>query len=93
MPTVIVKHTVQDYATWKKVFDTDAVNRETVSTGGRILRSADNANELTIILHVKHLGKAKEWAHDPKLKETMQGAGVTSVPDIRFYEDGESFTV
>ena len=93
MPTVIVKHTVRDYSAWKKVFDADAVNREAVSTGGNIFRSAEDPNEVTIMLHVKHLGKAKEWAHDPKLKETMQGAGVTSMPDIRFYEDGESFAV
>lgn len=93
MPTVIVKHTVKDYEAWKKVFDADAVNREPVSTGGRLLRSAENPNEVTVVLQVKHLEKAKEWAQNPKLKETMQSAGVTSAPDIRFYQDAESFAV
>lgn len=93
MPTMIVKHTVKDYASWKKGFDAHAEAREVISTGGLILRSAENPDEVTIVMNIKHIGTAKQWAQDPSLKEVMEKAGVMSAPDIRFYEDTATFTV
>ncbi len=92
MPSIIVKHTVRDYDTWKKVFDADSPNREVISTGGKIFRSMENPNEVTVVMHVKHLDSAKAWIADPKLKATMDSAGVTSAPEISFLQDGGSFT-
>jgi hypothetical protein len=52
MPYLLVRHKVEDYERWKPVFDHDhgATREQSGSKGGRILRNADDPNELVILL-------------------------------------------
>ncbi|MGZ3765838.1 MAG: hypothetical protein ACXVB0_17115 [Mucilaginibacter sp.] len=83
---VDVRHDVKDYDKWRPFFDADSTNRK--ANGGQdlvVARDADNANSLLVVVKVSDLAKAKAMMADPKLKATMDKAGVISKPDINFY--------
>lgn len=82
---VQVTHEVNNYEEWRKGFDSDTGMRE--SQGMRvtsIFTDAENPNKVTALLEVDNLENAKKFISDPRLKEAMQKAGVTSPPEIRF---------
>ena len=85
---VYVRQSVEDFDKWKAVFDGHAEAREAGGATGTnyIMRNADDANEVVVILEWSDLAKAREFAQAPELKEAMQKAGVTGPPDIRFLE-------
>ena len=83
---VDVIHTVKDYAKWRPAFDADSVNRK--AAGGQDLavgRNVDSANSILVAVKVTDLAKAKAMLNDPKMKATMEKAGVIGKPDIQFY--------
>ena len=90
MPFILVRHKVEDYAKWKTMFDEDGVNRKAAgSKGSQLFRSADNPNELIILLEWDDLGKARQFTQSPKLGEVMERAGVIDQPDIYFLDEVE----
>lgn len=94
MATILVKHTVEDFAKWKQAFDANSDVRKTFgSQGGKLFRSVTNPNEVTIVLHWSDLNKAKQFAESAELKTAMQNAGVTGQPQIQFLENETPFTV
>ena len=94
MSQFIVIHTVEDYEKWKKVFDEDASRRKSLgSKGGRLYRSADNPNEMTIVWDWESLEKARQFATSPDLREVMEKAGVVGMPQIIFLEEIEKVSV
>lgn len=87
MATVLVKHTVQDYLTWKQVFDGNAgIRKASGSKGGKVFQTAGNPNEVTVVLHWDSLENARKFLASPELSSTMQKAGVTGQPQIQFLE-------
>lgn len=87
MPWTLVRHKVADYSTWKPVFDEHAsARREVGSKGGYVFRSADDPNEVIILIEVADLERAREFAESDDLRETMERAGVTDQPDVYFLE-------
>jgi hypothetical protein len=51
MGFVLMHSKVQDYARWKATFDEHGATRKTAgSKGARVFRSADNVNEVIILL-------------------------------------------
>jgi heme-degrading monooxygenase HmoA len=57
--------------------------------GGRILRNADDPNELLILLEWDSLENARRFANVDDLREAMQQAGVADQPDVYFLEEVE----
>jgi heme-degrading monooxygenase HmoA len=57
--------------------------------GGRILRNADDPNELVILLEWDSLDNARQFANVDELREAMQRAGVADQPDVYFLEEIE----
>jgi quinol monooxygenase YgiN len=85
MARLIVHHKVQDYATWRKVFDNDATSRrEFGSTSAQVFQSASDPNDVTAIMDWPSVDAAKAFATSPSLKEAMKNAGVISQPDVMF---------
>lgn len=83
---MVIMHTVKDYAAWRPLFDADSVARK--AAGLNLLtvgRSADDPNRLIVVLNIKNVQDAKNFAGDPRLKEIMTKAGVISKPTIEFY--------
>jgi heme-degrading monooxygenase HmoA len=91
MPYLLVRHKVEDYDSWKPVFDHDhgATREQWGSKGGRILRNAEDPNELVILLEWDSLENARQFAIADDLREAMQRAGVADQPDIYFLEEIE----
>lgn len=90
MPYLLVRHKVEDYESWKPVFDEHrATRKESGSKGGRLWRTADDPNEVVILFEWDELDNARRFVQSDDLRETMQRAGVADQPDIYFLEEIE----
>ncbi len=90
MATMIVKHKVADFSTWKTAFDGMQQTRlEHGWIGHEVFRDAADSNLVTIVNKVKSLDQAKEYGKSPELKTAMQHGGVISAPEIQFLTDEE----
>jgi hypothetical protein len=88
MPCLLIRHKVQDYSTWKAVFEEhESTRRANGSQGGRLFRSAIDLNEVLLLLEWDDLERACLFADSDDLREVMTRAGVTDRPDIWFLED------
>jgi hypothetical protein len=91
MATMIVKHRVANFDSWKQIFDEmDASRRAYGWTGLEVYRDASDPNVVTIVNHVKDLARAKEYGGSPDLRAAMQKGGVQGVPEISFLDDAEA---
>jgi hypothetical protein len=94
MAYMIVKHKVKDYNRWKPAFDAHATVRANGgSKGGRLFKSSDNPNELTIIWKWDTIENARKFASSPDLEKVMREAGVIGKPEIYFMEEVEKVVV
>jgi heme-degrading monooxygenase HmoA len=85
MAKLLVHHKVQDYSAWRTIFDEDDQRRkEYGSTGFQVLKSANDPNDLTVIMDWPSVDAAKAFATSNALKEKMKDAGVISQPEITF---------
>ncbi len=76
-------HEVTDYGVWRKVFDAFAPTQKKLGViGTSVYRSADNANDVTVIHDFKSVQKAKAFAASPELKAAMDKAGVKGAPQV-----------
>src|SRR5689334_11885365 len=84
---VLVKHTVEDYAKWKPVYDEDgAVRKQKGSTGATVYTVNGNANEVIVITEWPDMESAQSFAQNPELPVVMKRAGVTGHPEVYFLE-------
>jgi len=88
MARLIVKHKVADFGAWKKVFDS-MIRFSYGWIGHELYRDPADPNFVMVVNKVKTLEGAKAYGTSPELKEGMQRAGVTSVPEIMFLNDEE----
>jgi heme-degrading monooxygenase HmoA len=86
MISISVRHTVADYAAWRKVFDAhDSFRRASGATGvPQVFRDQDNPNQITTVIEWNNLANAQKFAQDPALAEAMKSGGVTSAPEAYF---------
>lgn len=90
MATLIVKHRVANFESWKQVFDgTQAERAKHGWLDHRVLRDAQDPNVVTIINHVKDHAGAKAYGASPALREAMQKGGIQGAPDITLLDDVE----
>ncbi|MGB2958375.1 MAG: antibiotic biosynthesis monooxygenase [Bacteroidota bacterium] len=93
MPSIIIKHTVQDFPKWKTAFDEHAETRKAGGClGGKLFQDAKDPNHLTIVMHWDSLQKAQGFLESSNLREVMEKAGVTSQPEIQFLNDAGQFS-
>jgi ABC-type sugar transport system substrate-binding protein len=82
---LFVRHEVNDYAAWRKVYnDFDKTRRKLGVTAQAVYRSTDNPNDVTVTHDFKSLDKAKAFAASSELKSAMEKAGVKGAPQIWF---------
>jgi len=85
--TLVVRHTVNDYATWRPVYDElESLRVQHGCTDKRVLRSPDDANDIFITHDFPSVEQAGAFAHDPALREGMERAGVAGAPRIEIFE-------
>lgn len=87
MTTLVVRHSVTDYNTWRKVFDEHAaIRRGHGATAERLLR---DGNDVLALIDFPDSAAAQAFQADPSLKQAMQSAGVIGAPDIHTWHDFE----
>lgn len=85
MTTLFVRHTVADYAAWRRIFDDNAPMQKALGvTDSAVYQAAEDGNDITVMHDFATLESAKAFAHSPELKAAMKDAGVTSAPTIWF---------
>ncbi|MFI5034617.1 MAG: cyclase [Acidimicrobiales bacterium] len=86
--TLIVRHQVTDYASWRKVFDeAEPLRVQYGSTGHHVMHFPGDPNDLVAIHHFASVAQAEAFAGDPTLKADMQRGGVIGAPRIEIVED------
>ncbi|MFL5239838.1 MAG: hypothetical protein ACJ8EL_20015 [Rhizomicrobium sp.] len=87
MSMLIIRHKVSDYGNWRPAFDShSAMQKAAGLSNPRVLRSADDKNEIVIIFDTTDTKKAKEFATSSDLKDVMTKAGVIDVPTMYYLE-------
>jgi hypothetical protein len=88
MSSIFVRHRVADFGVWKTAFDAHgATRREYGLADNGLLRDEDDANMVTIVLSTNDTARAREFLASDTLRETMQGAGVVSQPEVWIASD------
>lgn len=84
--TLVVRHKVLDYATWRTVYDElEPLRAQHGCTDKRVLRLPDNGNDLLITHDFPTVEQASSFAGDPALGAGMQRAGVDGPPQIEIF--------
>jgi hypothetical protein len=84
--TLIVRHPVKDFASWKVVYDEVGTLRDQHGcTEDRVLQAPGDANDVLAIHEFPSVGQAEAFASDPALKSAMERAGVAGPPRIEIY--------
>jgi hypothetical protein len=87
MGMLIIRHKVSNYGKWRPEFDAhSAMQKAAGLSNPRVLRSADDKNEIVIIFDTSDTKKAKEFASSSNLRDVMTKAGVVDVPTMYFLE-------
>jgi hypothetical protein len=85
--TLVVRHTVADYAAWRAVYDeVDPVRAKHGCTGQRVLKLPTDANDVFITHEFPSVAQASAFTTDPDFGAAMKRAGVTSAPRIEIFE-------
>ncbi len=80
MTTLAVRQSVQDYDSWKTVFDGhEPVRRSHGATGHRVLRAG---NDVLVLIEFPDESGAQSFGADLSLRDAMHDAGVVGTPDI-----------
>ena len=83
---LVVRHTVDDYAAWRAVYDTLAPLRATHGcTDALVMVDPGNGNDVFVTHDFPTVDQAAAFAHDPGLKDGMQRAGVAGPPRIEIF--------
>ena len=84
--TLVVRHQVNDYATWKPVYDSlEGLRGRHGCTGARVRQHADNRNDVLVTHDFPTSEQAAGFAGDPELKAGMAKAGVAGPPQIDIF--------
>lgn len=88
MAYMFVRHSVQDYDTWKSAFESFSdLRRRNGEKSYQILREGNGSGNLIALFEWDNLDNARRYAASPELKEGMQRAGVVGKPEILFLEE------
>ena len=85
MVRIFVRHTVRDYAVWRRAYN--AFDKERKSMGVKrhaVFRAVAKPKDVTIWHDFATLRKAKAFVGSRRLREAMRAAGVKSAPSIWF---------
>lgn len=87
MAVLMSQQKVKDYAAWESVFmERDGQRQALGQKSFRILREADDANSLVVLMDWDTMENARNYASSPGLKEAMANAGVIGA-EINYLED------
>ncbi len=83
MARLFVRHKVEDYAKWRKVYDELEETRTRMGEIGDWAFQLDgDPNDVTVIHDFDSVEKANAFAASAELHEAMSNAGVAGRPDV-----------
>ena len=86
--TLAVRHNVEDYAAWRKVYDElEPLRAQHGCTAQRVMRLPADGNDLFLTHEFPTAEQAGSFAHDPALRDGMGRAGVQGAPRIEIFTD------
>lgn len=89
MPHVLIIHEVEDYRTWKAIFDQAAGIRKTAGEiSYQLLRYDTDANRIVHFSVWSSLDQARRFFESPELVEIRKNAGVKA-PDFFYLHEVE----
>jgi len=92
MTHLIVIHKIQDYASWKQVFDEHETTRaDAGSKGGSLYRKSDDPNDIVLTFEWDSRENAEAFLKSDNLREIMEKAGVVGQPEFIFVDKLEDF--
>lgn len=93
MPALLIRHAVTDFDRWRTVFQEDEVTRRSAGARSEIVfRSANDPEEVWLVLQWDDLFRARLFARSDDLVDTLTRAGVTQRPDIWYLDDVDEET-
>ena len=91
MAHLAIRHTVQDFNTWKPVFDRFAPERRAAGEiSYQIYHVDDDRNHIILLFEWDTIANAKAFVASDTVRNAMQEAGVTGEPIIFFLNAGDS---
>lgn len=93
MQYVLITHEVEDYQSWKKVFDdATSIRREAGEKAYQVLKYESNPNKIVHFSSWTSINDAKQFFESPQLVKIRIEAGVKS-PEFIYLEQLESGTL
>lgn len=88
MTTMVVRHDVADYDTWRKVYDeVEPLRSQYGVSAQRVLKeTGGDGNSLLVIHEFPSADQARAFAESDELAQAMQRAGVAGPPRIELYD-------
>ena len=81
--TLVARHEVEDYATWRPVYDSvEGLRQEHGCTEAEVMVDPANKNDVYILHRFPTLEQAQAFAASNELREAMGQAGVKGAPRI-----------
>jgi heme-degrading monooxygenase HmoA len=88
MAHILVHHKVEDYVKWKPVYDRHGSFRsENGSKGGKVFQSANDPNDVFVLLEWESTESLQKFSQSDSLKEAMKESGVVGMPEVYFLEE------
>ncbi len=85
---VFGNHPVQDFDTWKPVFDSDQPRAKAADIHlVKLFRSLENPNHVSMLFTVPSKEAFVAFINNPALPELMQKAGVLAPPVFEFFTE------
>ncbi len=85
--TLVVRHSVTDYAVWRSVYDeVESIRQIHGCTGQSVFANPDDANDVFITHDFPTVAQAQSFTTDADFTAAMQRAGVTSAPRIEIFQ-------
>ena len=85
--TLIVRHTVADFAAWRKVYaEAGSIRAKHGCTGERVLQSPSDPNDVVATHEFPTVGQAEAFAADPDLRTAMQSGGIVGAPRVEIFQ-------
>jgi hypothetical protein len=83
MVRMFIRHSVRDYATWRRAYNAFDKERRGMGVAKHaVYRAVGKPNDVTVSHDFATITKAKAFAASRRLREVMKGAGVRTAPII-----------
>jgi hypothetical protein len=80
-----VEFAIQDYGTWRPVFDNAAAERQKAGvTDPRVFRDVDKPNQVLVLFSVATRKKGMVWMKSAQARDAWKAGGVIGTPTYHF---------